>query len=103
MAARAELRAVWSEPKSRECLNRVFGIARHAVTSMTAGLPSASDAPLQRGELARSARSGSYFSFAHATFARHIALTVHSPAYCFANCMLPFRLKERRFLVLAGE
>ena len=32
-------------------------LAGHAVTPMTAGLPSATDAPLQRGELAKSANS----------------------------------------------
>jgi hypothetical protein len=34
-------------------------LARHAVTPMTAGLPPASDAPLQRSELARSATTRS--------------------------------------------
>jgi hypothetical protein len=36
-------------------------LARHAVGSMTSGLPSATDDKLQRGELAKSAISGHWF------------------------------------------
>lgn len=52
-------RSVWPRPPQRvrpaPHWSEMGILARRAVTPMTAGLPSATDAPLQRSEVARSA------------------------------------------------